>query len=142
MRIQQLDLLAYGKFTQRRLDFPAAARDFHVVVGANEAGKSTTRSAILDLLYGIETRSAFDFVHIKADLRLGATLTHAGESLAFVRHKARNRTLFGANGQPLAESALAGWLGGSDRDFFDQMFGLDHGRLAAGGQSKIGRAHV
>ena len=135
MRIQQLDLLAYGKFTQRRLDFPAAAQDFHVVVGANEAGKSTTRSAILDLLYGIETRSAFDFVHLKADLRLGATLTHAGESLAFVRHKARNRTLFDPHGQPLGESALAGWLGGTDRDFFDQMFGLDHGRLAAGGQS-------
>ena len=135
MRIQQLDLLAYGKFTQRRLDFPAAARDFHVVVGANEAGKSTTRSAILDLLYGIETRSAFDFVHIKADLRLGATLTHGGESLAFVRHKARNRTLFDPQGQPLAESALAVWLGGADRDFFDQMFGLDQSRLAAGGQS-------
>ena len=135
MRIQQLDLLAYGKFTQRRLDFPAAARDFHVVVGANEAGKSTTRSAILDLLYGIETRSAFDFVHAKTDLRLGATLTHSGESLAFVRHKARNRTLFDLQGQPLAESALAAWLGGADRDFFDQMFGLDHSRLAAGGQS-------
>ena len=85
MRIQQLNLLRYGKFTERVLDLPAAPRDFHFIVGANEAGKSTTRSAILDLLYGIETRSSYDFVHAKADMRLGATLQHAGQALDFVR---------------------------------------------------------
>ncbi len=137
MRLQQLDLLAYGKFSGRSLHFPAAPRDFHFIVGANEAGKSTTRSAILDLLYGIETRSSFDFVHAKADLKLGARIEHAGAELAFVRTKARNRTLFDPDGQPLAESALAAWLGGTDRAFFDQMFGLDHGRLEAGGQALL-----
>ena len=138
MRLQQLDLLAYGKFSGRSLHFPAAPRDFHFIVGANEAGKSTTRSAILDLLYGIETRSSFDFVHAKADLKLGARIEQAGAELAFVRTKARNRTLFNPDGQPLAESALAAWLGGTDRAFFDQMFGLDHGRLEAGGQALLG----
>ena len=137
MRIQQLDLLAYGKFTDRKLYFPAAPRDFHFIVGANEAGKSTTRSAILDLLYGIETRSVFDFVHAKPDLKLGASIEHAGAALAFVRTKARSRTLFDAAGQPLAESALAAWLGGTDRAYFDQMFGLDHARLEAGGQALL-----
>jgi uncharacterized protein YhaN len=135
MRLQQLQLLRYGKFTDRVLDLPAAPRDFHFVVGANEAGKSTTRSAILDLLYGIETRSAFDFVHAKADMRLGATLQHGGQTLDFVRLKARIKTLQRPDGSQLPETALAGFLGGTDRNYFDQMFGLDHSRLQAGGNA-------
>jgi uncharacterized protein YhaN len=135
MRIQQLNLLRYGKFTERVLDLPAAPRDFHFIVGANEAGKSTTRSAILDLLYGIETRSSYDFVHAKADMRLGATLQHAGQALDFVRIKARLKTLQTPSGTALPETALASFLGGTDRTFFDQMFGLDHGRLQAGGNA-------
>jgi uncharacterized protein YhaN len=141
MRIQRLDLLRYGKFTDRSLAFPAgAARDFHLVVGANEAGKSTTRSAILDLLYGIETRSSYDFLHAKAEMRLGATLVHAGEALDVVRTKARTKSLLGPDGQPLSDAALATFLGGTERGFFDQMFGLDHPRLVKGGRSILDSA--
>ncbi|MDC8772665.1 ATP-binding protein [Roseateles albus] len=143
MRIQELDLLRYGKFTDQRLEFPAPgatpaapiARDFHFVVGANEAGKSTTRNAILDLLFGIETRSSYDFLHAKADMRLGAILSQGELKLQFERSKARNKSLFDARGQALPESALAAFLGPSDRSFFEQMFGLDHGRLEAGGKA-------
>jgi uncharacterized protein YhaN len=35
----------------------------------------------------------------------------------------------------LPETALAGFLGGTDRNYFDQMFGLDHSRLQAGGNA-------
>ena len=135
MRFQQLQLLAYGKFTERTLVFPSAARDFHLIVGPNEAGKSTTRGAILDLLFGIETRSSLDFLHAKSELRLGATLQHLGAELAFVRTKARLKTLFDAAGAALPESALTPFLAGTDRAFFDQMFGLDHARLEAGGKT-------
>jgi uncharacterized protein YhaN len=133
MRIQQLSLLRYGKFTDRLLSFPKAPRDFHFVVGANEAGKSTTRSAILDLLYGIETRSTLDFRHPKAEMRLGAAVEHQGTTLNFVRTKARIKSLFDPAGNVLPEAALSNLLAGSDRAFFDQMFGLDHARLVAGG---------
>ncbi|MBT9493462.1 MAG: AAA family ATPase [Paucibacter sp.] len=143
MRIQQLDLKRYGKFTDQRLDFPVAmattmatpARDFHFIVGANEAGKSTTRSAILDLLFGIETRSSYDFLHAKADMRLGASLSQGEAQLRFERSKARTKSLFDARGQVLPEAALAPFLGASERNFFEQMFGLDHGRLEAGGKA-------
>ena len=138
MRLQQLHLLAYGKFSGRTLDFPPAPQDFHLIVGPNEAGKSTTRSAILDLLYGIELRSSMDFVHAKADMRLGATLAHGAATLAFVRTKARSKTLLCAStGQPLPDAALAPFLGGADRAFFDGMFGLDHARLVAGGKAML-----
>lgn len=133
MRIEQLSLLRYGKFTDRVLSLPKATRDFHLVIGVNEAGKSTTRSAILDLLYGIETRSTLDFLHAKAEMRLGATVEHQGTKLEFVRTKARIKSLFDPAGNVLPESALANLLAGSDRAFFDQMFGLDHARLVAGG---------
>jgi chromosome segregation protein len=71
MRIRELNLIAYGKFTNHKLMFPAAKHDFHVVVGANEAGKSTVRRAINELLFGIERNSALGFKHPQSDLRMG-----------------------------------------------------------------------
>ena len=49
MRFHRLDLFKYGKFSDRSVEFPAAKQDFHLIVGPNEAGKSTLRSAIVDL---------------------------------------------------------------------------------------------
>ena len=135
MRILKLDLLRYGKFTDQALSFPNAERDFHLIIGANEAGKSTTRSAILELLYGIETRSTLDFLHAKPEMRLGATIEHDGELLEFIRTKARTKSLISPAGAVVADSLLATFLGGTDRLFFDQMFGLDHAGLQAGGNA-------
>jgi uncharacterized protein YhaN len=140
MRIDRLDLLRYGKFTDRVLVFPQARQDFHLVVGPNEAGKSTTRSAILDLLYGIETRSNFDFVHAKTTMRLGARLSHGAAVLEFVRIKARLKNLLGPGDVVLPEQVLNDYLAGTDRAYFDQMFGLDHARLEAGGHAILNAA--
>ncbi|NKF31058.1 AAA family ATPase, partial [Pseudomonas sp. BGM005] len=55
MRLRRLDLVRYGKFTDHSIDFGAArpgSPDLHIVYGLNEAGKSTTFAAYLDLLYG------------------------------------------------------------------------------------------
>ncbi|MGO9445782.1 MAG: AAA family ATPase [Thiobacillaceae bacterium] len=35
------------------IEFPAAKREFHLIVGPNEAAKSSLRTAIQDLLFGI-----------------------------------------------------------------------------------------
>ncbi|MCF8209608.1 MAG: AAA family ATPase [Rhodoferax sp.] len=134
MRIARLDLLRYGKFTDQTLEFPLAAQDFHLVVGPNEAGKSTLRHAILDLLFEIETRSRFNFLHPHSDMRLGARIGHADSALDFVRTKARQRSLQTPAGSALPDNALAPYLGTVERSFFDQMFGLDHTRLVKGGQ--------
>lgn len=61
MRINRLDLLRYGKFTDRSIFLPQSNQDFHLIIGPNEAGKSTIRSAILDLFFGVENRSAYNF---------------------------------------------------------------------------------
>ncbi|HWL29698.1 MAG TPA: AAA family ATPase, partial [Burkholderiaceae bacterium] len=135
MRFSRLDLTRYGKFTDQSVAFPASARDFHLIVGPNEAGKSTLRSAILDLLFGFPPRTALDFLHPKPDLRLAATLEHAGAGLDFVRVKANKHSLLQPDGTPLPDTALAPFLGQTSRAFFDKMFGLDHPRLVEGGNS-------
>lgn len=135
MRFQRLDLIKYGKFSDRTLEFPAAKQDFHLIVGPNEAGKSTLRSAILDLLFGIPTRSPLGFLHALNELRLGATISNGADVLEFQRSKAQKQTLRSAQDDVLPDLSLLPFLGSADRNFFDQMFGLDHGRLVAGGNS-------
>ncbi|HZW13377.1 MAG TPA: AAA family ATPase, partial [Noviherbaspirillum sp.] len=135
MRFQRLDLLKYGKFTGRSIEFPVSTRDFHLIVGPNEAGKSTTRSAILDLLFGIPARSAMAFLHPLNELRLGASIANKVDSLEFHRAKAQKQTIRTPADSVLPDNTLVPYLGTADRNFFDQMFGLDHGRLVAGGNS-------
>lgn len=134
MRINRLDLLRFGKFTDKTISLPAAAQDFHLIVGPNEAGKSTLRDAIQDLFFGIETRSRYNFLHAHAEMRLGALIEQGDSRLDFVRTKGRTRTLQMANGSALPDDALTPFLGPVDRSFFDQMFGLNHDRLVQGGQ--------
>ena len=132
MRIDRLDLSRYGKFTDVPIALPIAKHDFHLIVGANEAGKSTIRNAILDLLFGIERLTAYNFLHPNAELRLAASISHEGNVLDFQRVK-KARSLLDAQGCVITDTALASFLGNADRSFFDHMFGLNHERLVSGG---------
>lgn len=135
MRITRLDLLRYGKFTDKSVELPHADKDFHLIVGPNEAGKSTIRNAIQELLFGIETRSSYNFLHPHSDMRIGTLIEYGDDKLDFIRTKARTKTLQTVAGLPLQDNALTPFLGQVDRDFFDQMFGLNYDRLVEGGQA-------
>ena len=137
MRLNRLALIRYGHFTDRVVDLPAAAQDIHVVVGPNEAGKSTLRAAILDLLYGFPKNTPHAFVHNMPDLRLGAALDLQGERLDIIRTKGNKQTLRDGDDQPLADNALDASLGNLDKASFTQMFSLDHDRLVQGGHSML-----
>jgi uncharacterized protein YhaN len=63
MRIERLLLERYGHFTGQELDFSSPEVRLHVVLGANEAGKTTALHAVRDLLFGIDERSSFDVLH-------------------------------------------------------------------------------
>lgn len=136
MRLSRLDLLRYGHFTGRSVDFPRAPRDLHLIFGPNEAGKSTALTAIEDLLFGIPMHSALNFLHGYKDMRLGAVLEAANERLEFRRRKGNKNTLLGADEQPLAggDAMLQPFLAGAHREFFQRMFSLDHQRLEKGGK--------
>ena len=135
MRFQRLDLIKYGKFSDRPIELPIAKQDFHMIVGPNEAGKSTLRGAILDLLFGIPKNSPMGFLHPANELRLGASISNKAGSLEFHRAKAQKQTLRSPQDAVLPDTVLAPFLGTADRNFFDQMFGLDHTRLVNGGNS-------
>ena len=139
MKISRLDLMAYGPFSDATLDFAASRAAFHLVYGPNEAGKSSALRALRNLFFGIPTRTPDSFRHPHPKLRIGAELLRSdGKTLAIVRRKGLRKTLRGPDDQsPLEEEALASFLGGVDRDLFEQMFAIGHQDLVQGGQEII-----
>ena len=138
MRLRRLSLAPYGAFANRELDFGDGAVDFHIIVGPNEAGKSTTLSAIGHLLFGFPQAPApigYDFRHASKDLRILGTVEDrsTGRSLDIVRRRGRTNTLQTPTGEVLPDDALDPFLGGVGRDVFQRMFGLNHAELRKGG---------
>ncbi len=135
MRFSELRLIKYGKFDEATLAFPASATDLHMIVGPNEAGKSTTLSAVGDFLFGFPHSTNFDFRFPPQLLRVGAAIENGAERLSLRRRKGNGQTLMDDQEQIIDEGRLASMLGGQTRDSFQSMFSLDHNRLRLGGQA-------
>ena len=138
MRLRRLALTRYGKFTDRILDFGEAVEgepDLHIVYGPNEAGKTTAFAGFLDLLFGIEMQSRYNFLHPYDTMCIGGCLELSVGPRELVRTKGRQQTLRDANNQPVSESLILGDLGGLDRNAYRTMFSLDDDTLEAGGNS-------
>lgn len=133
MRLSRLDLIRYGGFADHVVALGTGTPDLHLIVGPNEAGKSTMLEAISDLLFGIhgQTRQAWRYDY--AELRIGGVLEHGGRTLEVVRRKGNRNTLLAPDGKPLDDDLLAPILAGIDRDAFRRMYGLDHDGLRSGG---------
>ncbi|MBN4064606.1 AAA family ATPase [Dehalococcoides mccartyi] len=134
MRFAELYLVKYGGFQDRILSFPDQDTDFHVILGANEAGKSTSLRALLALLFGFSQRTQDAYKFAPRDLRVGATLEDADRSLTVYRKRGRLRTLISEDDDPLANESLVPYLGSVQQSFFEMVFGLNHERLREGGQ--------
>ncbi|TDC69807.1 hypothetical protein E1200_07250 [Actinomadura sp. GC306] len=133
MRIERLDLIAYGAFDGHSLH-DLGAPGVHLVHGPNEAGKSTALSALDQLLYGIDHNSRYAFRH-GSRMQLGARLSTAdGVALEIVRRKRRKGALVDGDGDPLGEEALVPFLGGVDRNTFTTEFALNSDELRRGGE--------
>ena len=138
MRLRRLDLTRYGKFTDYSIDFGdhvAGTPDLHIVYGLNEAGKSTSLSAYLDLLFGIEERTKYSFLHQGKAMEIGACLKFDGQVHEFKRVKQRSNSLLDAYGQPVNEALLSVPLAGLTRDAYRMMFSLDDQTLEDGGNA-------
>lgn len=134
MRLCRLDLIRYGRFTDQSIELPAGEPDLRVIYGPNEAGKSTTRAALNDLLYGFGQSSDYAFLHPYGALRIGAVLEAESATLDFVRKKGRKNTVLDRDDTPAPamEAALGRALANTDLDFFERMFSLDQVRLREG----------
>lgn len=138
MRFRQIELIRYGGFADRLLDFGEGAGegDLHLIVGPNEAGKSTTLHAIGDFLFGIAGQTAQGWRFGYGDLRIRGLIEAEGRTIEAVRRKGNKDTLLHpATGAALPGDVLAPLLAGVDRTAFERMFGLDHQRLRDGGEA-------
>ncbi len=138
MRLRRLDLTRYGKFTDESLDFGPrrdGEPDLHIVYGLNEAGKSTALSGYLDLLFGIEERSRYNFLHPYSAMEIGAVLEAGEEARELKRVKQRSGSLRDAGGQPVNEAWLGAALAGLTRESYRLMFSLDDQTLEDGGNA-------
>ena len=140
MRLLDLDLVAFGPFTNKEVHLDGDGADLHVIFGANEAGKSSALRGLRALLYGFPDRTTDDFVHDRTRLRVAGRLTAATgdddtqKPVEVVRRKGRKNTLLAPNGSSLDDEVVAALCGGIDNERFDTMFGIGHDELARGSE--------
>jgi len=134
MRLERFALTRFGHFTDVTIDFGASPRDddLHIVYGANEAGKSTTLAALIDLFYGMPRQSPHAHRHDYKTLELGGRLHQNGSTLDIRRYK---NTLTDASGERLDENAID--LHGVSREAFGARFSFDRDALQKGGESML-----
>ncbi|HWK65599.1 MAG TPA: AAA family ATPase [Rhizobiaceae bacterium] len=138
MRLSRLDLTRYGKFTDFSLDFgevEPGRQDLHVIYGPNEAGKSTSFAAYLDLLFGFEPRTRYAFLHPYPSMRVGGVLQFEDGARELVRIKRPQNSLLDRDDQPLDEAIVLAGLRAIDREAYRTMFSLDDDSIEAGGES-------
>jgi uncharacterized protein YhaN len=135
VEIRELNLLAFGPFSDRSLDFSTTGGGLHIVYGPNEAGKSSSLRGLKALLFGIPARTTDNFRYENKDLRIGGTLrSHDGHELAIIRRKGNKNTLLSPDGGQLVDDALAPFIHGVGVEVFEMLFGIDHEALVRGGQ--------
>ena len=138
MKLLSLELLKFGPFTGRCLDFSSRMERLHIIFGPNEAGKSTALRAVSGLLFGIPERTPDDHVHSPQELRIGASiLSESGEALTVRRRKGRKNTLLDKEEQPIPEERLTRFFPGLSQELFHNLFGLSHDRLSQGGEDLL-----
>jgi uncharacterized protein YhaN len=137
VKLRILELVKFGSFTGRTLDFGTAV-GLSVVYGKNEAGKSTARRAVLGLLYGIPENTHDDHLHAGSDLAVGAVFVGKGnKAVRLTRRKKRKDSLRDASDVPVPESVMVELLGGVERPLFSQLFCFGHQELAEGAQALL-----
>jgi len=137
VRLEQLDLAPYGRFSDRALKLSRGAA-LHVVLGPNESGKTTTLSAIGDLLFGFPGQTPYAFHHDQRLLRVGGVFVLAdGSRLDIRRRKGNKDTLLDGQDKPISDAELRRALGGVDRRTFETEFGLSQRTLREGGEALL-----
>jgi len=143
MKIERLDLMAYGSFTAKSLNLSDGNSGLHLIYGDNEAGKSTSLRALIAWLFGIPVRTNDNYLHSNPQLRIGGKLRlSGGQEIEFTRRKGTKGTLLEpASETVMDDSALTPFLpGGMDENLFKQLYGIDHGRLISGGEELLAQS--
>lgn len=138
MRLDALELVRYGHFDGKTLEFRKAGSaghetDLQIIYGPNEAGKSTIREAISDLLFRVKPQSKMTFA-VKDVLKVGARATVAQVQIEAYRLKKNKNDLVDAADRPLLDNPFAVVTDGFDRISFEQTFSVNRDQLENGGE--------
>ncbi|WP_409299874.1 AAA family ATPase [Peribacillus sp. SCS-155] len=137
MRFDYIRLRAFGHFTDYHIPFDLD-KNFHMIYGPNEAGKSTILNSVSHLLYGFPKNSSYAFMHDNKQLRIEGQLAHStGNKLEFARRKGLKNTALNMDGQPIDEQKISQMLNHLSERQFINMFALDHVRIREGGNSLL-----
>jgi uncharacterized protein YhaN len=134
MRIERIEIDGFGRFHEERWPFDAGLT---VLVGANEAGKTTLLNALRALLFGFEaTRDGRTWYPPLGGGRRGGRLvlqTAAGERWTVERHGERGGggalAVRAPNGNQGGQETLDRLLHGADKDLFTNIFAFGLGEL-------------
>lgn len=138
MKIVELRLSAFGRFTDATLDLSGSGGGLHIVYGPNEAGKSTALRALRSFFFGIDVRSDDNFVHPYGEMRIGAALRHSdGQELNATRRKGVKKTLLDDSDTDVEGLIQSKFLGGVGRELYEQQFGIDYDGLVRGGEDLL-----
>lgn len=135
MRFAQLNLLRYGSFDNVALIFPKSERDFHLILGPNEAGKTTALDAITDLLFGFPHAKTQDYRFDANLLRVGAEVENGHGPIPVFRKRGLKGTLLDPSDQIVPENSLQLMLHGLTRETYRLAWSLNHQQLREGGQA-------
>ena len=134
MRFNKINLQNYGHFQNYTMVFAKNDLDLHFIYGDNEAGKTTMLSALLDFMFRVTERSNYNFLN-RDKLRIIADIEgKTGNIVNFRRRAGRKNTLLDVNGNSVYENKLSTLLGGTQREEYERLYGLDHKRLQEGGK--------
>ena len=134
MRIERLEIDGFGRFHDVRWTFDEGLT---VLLGENEAGKTTLLNALRALLFGFEsTRDGRTWYPAFAGGRRGGRLvlrTRRGEVWTVERHGDRGGSgtlvVRAPNGNQGGQETLDRLLHGADRDLFTNIFAFGLGEL-------------
>ncbi|MDG3007962.1 AAA family ATPase [Paludisphaera mucosa] len=138
MRIRSLHVGAYGRF--RDLDLALDGEGVQMILGPNEAGKTTLLEFVRELLFGFAERTPYAFgPAANGKVEGGATLAlDDGSLVAMRRRKGRKNTVSGSidgRAGELDEEAFEALLGGASPNLFRSVFAFGLEELAAGERS-------
>ena len=136
MRVRRLSLDRFGHLKDLVFDFGAQreASDFHVILGANEAGKTTTMEGYLRLLFGFPRNEPYAFQYERKNLRVSGVLELNEEERSFTRLSQSRSNLLDDHGNPVSETAISSHLAALDIDSYRKLLCLDDETIEQGGE--------
>jgi len=135
LRIQRLHIGRYGHF--RDVELPLEGDGVQMIVGPNEAGKSTLLEFVRELLFGFAVRTPYAFAATtKSPVQGSATLTlKDGSRVELSRRKGNKNTVSAVvegRDSPLGEEGFTALLGHASANLFRSIFAFGLGELAEG----------